>query len=225
MKHNTINLILAVSFFAIFFFTGCPLDISIETEPQNLSNKSIYTINTQADKPILELVNSFDKTEDDINSRIFDTLEIERSLMKHGFENVKASSYKTDINSETLSITTTVSDNTFPFVKKVIKNGKISQTEITLSPEILQDLITKESSIVQKYADLLMAPCFTGEEISADEYKELVASLYGKQIADELTRGSITITQTQNGKSKASIEIPLIEILTLQKEKTYIINK
>ncbi len=74
-----------------------------------------------------------------------------------------------------------------------------------------------------------MAPCFTGEELSETEYKELVASLYGNEIAEELLRGKVKIIM-RDGAVKQRIdqlpyiEIPLIEILTLQKEKTYIIE-
>ena len=68
-----------------------------------------------------------------------------------------------------------------------------------------------------------MAPCFTNEILSKEEYKELVSSLYGSDIADELLAGEISISLKSNySKQKTpSVKIPLIEILTLTGEKTF----
>lgn len=219
-------------FTSIFFFTGCPLEITITSNSLHQDSTSCY-LNTTAEKPVLELVASFDDSADINNVRIFDTLEIEKSLLNCGFTAPEAKSFKPNSTSEKLSIQAAASNEKLPFIKKYFtKQQTISsfdRLEITLSPEILQNLITNQNSIIQKYADLLMAPCFTGEELSETEYKELVASLYGNEIAEELLRGKVKIIM-RDGLTKQRIdqlpyiEIPLIEILTLQKEKTYIIE-
>lgn len=223
---------LTLSFFSIFFFTGCPLEITITSNGLH-QDSTFYYLNTTAEKPVLELVASFDDSADINKARIFDTLEIEKSLLKCGFTEPEAKSFKPNSTSEELSIQAVASNEKLPFIKKYFTKkqsvSSFNKLEIILSPEILQNLITSQNSIIQKYADLLMAPCFTGEELSEAEYKELVASLYGNEIAEELLRGKVKIIM-RDGAVKQRIdqcpyiEIPLIEILTLQKEKTYVIE-
>ena len=41
------------------------------------------------------------------------------------------------------------------------------------------------------YIDMLMAPAFTGEEMTDGEYIDLVATVYGKNVADELNDGEV----------------------------------
>ncbi|MBQ0161689.1 MAG: hypothetical protein KBS84_00840 [Treponema sp.] len=230
---KTILFSLAASLISIFFLTGCPLEITITSNGLHQDTTLCY-INTTAEKPVLELVSSFDDSTSINDARIFDTLEIEKALLKCGYTEPEAKSFKPNSTSEQLSISATASNEKLPFIKKhFTKKQAVSsfdKLEITLSPEILQNLITSQNSIIQKYADLLMAPCFTGEELTESEYRDLVASLYGNEIANELLRGKIKIIM-RDGAAKQQIdklpyiEIPLIEILTLQKEKTYVISR
>ena len=94
------------------------------------------------------------------------------------------------------------------------------------------------------YLDLFMAPIFTGEKMTQAEYKELVASVYGQELADDMQKGKIVITLTvPDGKSiknsgakigrsskasknpkRISFSIPMLEFLTLQTEKTAFIS-
>ena len=158
---------------------------------------------------------------------MFDTLEIERALFQMGLTENRATLSKTNNAEETLNINFKSSDNKFDFIKIIRNNeGLATQMKITLSPEILQNLITNQNNVIQKYADLLMAPCFTGELMSKEEYIELVASLYGNEIAEEITSGSIKIF-LKNSRAKKipeAFSIPLIDILTLTEEKTFTVN-
>ena len=67
-----------------------------------------------------------------------------------------------------------------------------------------------------------MAPVLTDEEMSADEYAELVAVVYGQKVADELMHSSVEFSVvSKNGKSK-SYKIPLAELMTLTNEMTLV---
>jgi hypothetical protein len=90
-------------------------------------------------------------------------------------------------------------------------------------PQIL-GLISPEISM---YLNALMAPIATGEELTKAEYLTLVASVYGKGIADEIASSSIRASvnfpgaiQTVKGGTftgkKAEFEIPLLDILVLE---------
>ncbi|MCQ2601730.1 MAG: hypothetical protein MJ184_10265 [Treponema sp.] len=230
MKKNLFKIISFTSIiFSTVFFTGCPVSINV-TALEN--NQLSYNFSTTAGKATNELISSFDnsnssKNSNNVNSTMFDTLEIERALFQMGFTGSKATTSKTNGKEETLNINFQCSDKKFDFIK-IIRNkeGLATQMKISLSPEILQDLITNQNNVIQKYADLLMAPCFTGDTMSKEEYIELVASLYGNEIAEEITSGSIRILlkNSRTKKMPEAFSIPLIDILTLTEEKTFTVN-
>ena len=64
-----------------------------------------------------------------------------------------------------------------------------------------------------------MAPVFLGEAVPKDEYVDLIASVYGKALADEASRAKIKISFfAPNGeKAVKTIECPLVDLLTAAK--------
>ena len=56
---------------------------------------------------------------------------------------------------------------------------------VTLKPEYIQHLLTYLPEDNTGYADLLMAPLFTGEEMDEEEYVDTVAVVYGRKLANE----------------------------------------
>jgi len=144
--------------------------------------------------------------------------------------------------------TVIVSGNIVPLDKqksfKGVKTSSFIKCEdnkltITLSPASLQGFYNSMGQEDRTYLDLFMAPIFTGEKMSQSEYKELIASVYGQELADDMQKGKITFTLAvpdgkarktsgaKLGQSKASanskritFSIPMIEFLTLQTEKS-----
>jgi len=99
---------------------------------------------------------------------------------------------------------------------------------IASGPQIL-DLISPEISM---YLNALMAPIATGEKMTKVEYLGLVASVYGKGIADEISSSSIrasvnfpgAIQRVKGGTysgRKADFEIPLLDVLVLESPLSY----
>lgn len=70
-------------------------------------------------------------------------------------------------------------------------NRKLS---FTLSRESVAAALTLMPASTGDYLDLLMAPVFTGEELKKDEYESIIAAAYGKTLAAELKKSTITIT-------------------------------
>lgn len=104
---------------------------------------------------------------------------------------------------------------------------------ITFSQEMLTESLLLLPSDVIDYLDLLMAPVFTGEESSPDEYKALISSAYGKTLGTELAAAHFIISFTapdnitkaditkpgsfiKTGRT-AQFSIPLTSLLTLEK--------
>lgn len=66
---------------------------------------------------------------------------------------------------------------------------------------------------LQSYIDLIVAPAFTGEKMSSDEYLDLISSIYGNETADELKNGDVIIKMDTKNKKMSEKHIPLLEIL------------
>lgn len=226
MKNNILKTFAPILIiFCTLLFSGCPLSITVTaSETQQLN----FNFSTKAGKPVYDLISCFDGTSssDTFNGTIFDTIEIERALFQMGMTGSKAVTKKYE-DHENLEIHFNCNESKFDLIKiERNQNGIATKMKITLSPQNLQKLITSQDNVIQKYADLLMAPCFTGDEMSKDEYKELVASLYGNELAEELTSGSLEI-KLKNARAKkmtTGISIPLIDILTLTEEKTFTVD-
>lgn len=73
--------------------------------------------------------------------------------------------------------------------------GKLS---VHLTPQTLNELLKALPEQTADYADLLLAPVFTGEKMSADEYVQLIGSMYGSNLQKEL----------QNERFVFDIEVP-----------------
>lgn len=112
---------------------------------------------------------------------------------------------------------------------------------ITLSPETAQYIVSLLPEETASYTELFMAPLFTGEIMSADEYTELVAAIYGQQLADELDAASFKFTVlvpgaatsvsapenlhaiSETDANSASINIPLSSLLTLSDAQSILV--
>lgn len=105
---------------------------------------------------------------------------------------------------------------------------------VTITPEAMQHTVSLLPSETADTFDLLMAPVLTGEEMSPDEYCDLMAVVYGDSIADELKTSQLTLSletpapatlsvtkgssvQTWNSKNRSlSHQFPVVNLLTLQ---------
>lgn len=232
-EHKMKNALKKKSFFAtmcactaLMFFTGCPVSVVISPD----SDTSIlYEFQTTAGSAVcgMFLSDSENKTDAAQDSLLFDTLEIEKSLLHTGFSSASATTQKNKLNQEILTIRAAANKSEFSFLNLTTdSSGAVKKISLTLSPEILQTVVSNQNSIIQKYTDLLMAPCFTNEVLSKEEYTADLSSLYGNNVARELLEGAISIAVKNKNTSqkKTVLTIPLIDILTLAGEKTFTVE-
>ena len=124
------------------------------------------------------------------------------------------------------------------FTDRFISSTANSLT-IKISPAILQD--TYQTSLTDEeknYVDLLMAPSVTGEKMAPEEYRDLVASVYGEELADEMWNAKSTLNlgcpsgkkikkalsskhEISHSEKRASFEIPLVYLLSMQSSAEY----
>ncbi|HZK19602.1 MAG TPA: hypothetical protein VFC68_02625, partial [Treponemataceae bacterium] len=64
---------------------------------------------------------------------------------------------------------------------------------LLINPFIMAEIVSLMPEDTIAYTELLMAPLISGEKISAEEYKMLIASMYGETLADELEKSTVTI--------------------------------
>ena len=112
------------------------------------------------------------------------------------------------------------------------KKGR--KTVLRISPENIASFLKILPQESRDFIDMLMAPLFTGDAIPPAEYEELIGAAYGKKIATELHSaeftlivdvpykiqtarispvGTVTVQTKTEKTSRASIRIPLIELL------------
>ena len=121
-----------------------------------------------------------------------------------------------------------------------IVNCTSNKMVLQFSPTSLQKLSADLPKDTKTYLDLFMAPVFTGEKMDKNEYKMLIASIYGDQIASELDKAQITVSLScPKGKkisstslpsgakvtsSSATFDLPLMDLLTLSGSRSYSIS-
>lgn len=108
-------------------------------------------------------------------------------LTKAGFTVKSCTGYGVSIDCVTGpdSIKKVMSD--IPDMFSVTENSGKKTFSVKLNPEYIQYLLTYLPEESTGYADLLMAPLFTGEEMDEEEYVDTVAVVYGRKLANEAT--------------------------------------
>ncbi len=137
----------------------------------------------------------------DTSSSFFDAEQIRLSMSQAGFENVNASANADNSFSVGFSLPD-LQDAKEPHVagkgksnpfsaSGIFNRGQDGKPYLEISSEKLQSLYEKLPSEIQSYLDMLIAPSFTGEKMPDEEYLDLLASVYGQNLADEIKNSKI----------------------------------
>ncbi len=202
------KILFVLSVFCVLFFTGCDSSVKLTLNSDNSVDlncdasigtafTSIYTLLTQDTSPVF-----------------FDAKSITKELTADGFTNVNSiSKTGTDINVKAKA----------PYGKTTLFTSGLIKTEnkkikLLLSPKQLQALYKKADEQTKNFLDLLMAPVFTDEELSEEEYLDLVSSMYGIKIQEEIANCVLKLEINNADGTKATKKLPLITLLTLNKE-------
>jgi hypothetical protein len=121
------------------------------------------------------------------------------------------------------------------FIRFEPSSGGAGRCTINLRREQGPEILLFISPEITAYLEALMAPLATGEELSRAEYLELVGSMYGKGIADEISASTISASidfpgqvQTVQGGTfsgaRAEFQIPLLDLLVLETPLSYAVT-
>lgn len=141
-----------------------------------------------------------------------DSREISQDLAKSNFTNINVSSNK---ENSSLSVTAKAPSGKTPLFESGLVKIVNQKIIVSISPKALQDYYNKSDEQTQMFMDLLMAPVFTGEEMTDTEYILLIGSVYGKSVADELKNSSFKLTLKNPDGTKGEYNLPLVKLLTM----------
>ena len=186
-------------------FTSCECDIEIRAREDGNQD---FALQLDLGKLVLEAADSIAQFAPQ-NGALFDTGAIKAHLERSRFTDVAASSASP-------SQLTLKATGSLPSL--------VSQTDtslrVTLSPRSLAQALSLFPEEERAGADLLMAPVLTGEAMSAEEYRDLLALVYGEQFAAEAQKAAVDFRLlSPKGKAK-HFSLPLLDLLTLTGERT-----
>ena len=197
--------------FAILAFTGCASLVQVKAEKSGMQTLSaeidLGEVITNAIKEAssgLSEINSSGGLDSNNEFVIFDTKKIKSALENSEFKNAKISSPEFS----KLNISGTGNLSSFAF-----QNEKS-----------LKNLASTLPAETQSFFDLLMAPVFTGEKMTANEYEDLVAVVYGENLAQELKKSAVELSLVSPAGKTKRFSIPLTDFLTLSEEKIFSID-
>lgn len=97
-----------------------------------------------------------------------------------------------------------------------------SSVSLTLGPEQIRSLYALLDEDTKSYFDMMMIPALAEETLELDEYRMILAAMYGQKFANELIDGVVLLElSSPDGKKTERISEKLGVILTLTKEKTW----
>ena len=196
------------SVFALFTLTSCDSVMKIQMSTEGVR----FSLNSVLGKTFTETISGImglsDGTEN--GQELFNADGMKKDLTDAGFTKVNV---KTK-NSEEFTIDFAPSKTGADPLSKagILKYDAKLAPYIHLSKENLKNLYDNLPFEVQSYIDMLMSPSFTGEEMTDDEYLELVASVYGQKLSDEIQKSKIDFVFVQGDKQK-SMKLSLLSVL------------
>lgn len=225
----------AIFLFTIILLCGCPAELKITPNNDNTYSvefktifgekltatlKDLSDISAQLSDDSAPPPSEFDLT------KIIDAKKIENELNLRYLSQSKiqiqeniANSYKFIANAKTKK----PSKNLPPIIiqKTEQKNGK-TRLSVNLGAEILQKTLLQDKTTLKKFADVLMAPLVTGEEMTSQEYQDLLIEIYGETVTQELLSGNLKITIAAPDGKTVSQTITIAELLVISSPQSFV---
>ena len=144
----------------------------------------------------------------DSSDFLIDEASVSYELAKAGFSGVKVLQKKG--GAVRISMTDKA-QSSYLFTSKIVKaeKGKLSAS---ISRKSLEDFYASADEQTRMILDLFLAPVFNDEDMSEDEYLEMVAAFYGDAAAKEVGESLVKINLISKDGSKESLVYPLSQI-------------
>ena len=220
-----INRRIGIAFLGMFlmvFATGCSSKVTIQANPNKSQN---VEIKIDLGKHLLKTINDLtqglgqfmdgEEISEITAANLVTKRDIENTIGTQGAKNISVA----NPSKEMLDVKFSLDKNS------KLKNF-IEQTEnslsLNLSGSTLQEIYFSFDEDDTMILDLLMAPCFTGEEISAEDYADVIETLYGRELANDLRTAKIDwILVAPKGVKSRTFQTTVLDFLTLTGEKKF----
>jgi hypothetical protein len=145
----------------------------------------------------------------DAGELLIDTDSVSYELAKAGFSDVKVSQKKGGAVS---IIMNDKKQNSYLFSSKIVKaeKGKLISA---ITRKSLEDFYNSSDEQTRMILDLFLAPVFNNEEMSEEEYIEMVGAFYGERAAKEVSESFVKINLISKDGTKETQNIPLTQLL------------
>ena len=250
MKKNRI-----FSFFSIFLlsftFFSCSTDLEIKAFDDKSADINFdFDLGEQIYSAIQNFTLGISQMSENLNLEnellLFDEKEIYQVFNGSDFQNVKV----LVPSKKELKITAKIPS---PEKQKAVNEGSVlkianfitctnNSLTLLISPQNVQEIVASLPEETKSYLDLLMAPILGSEEMSSQDYKDLLSLVYGETLAKSLSDANVKVSlfapsgktikraalsnteQSKTSASKAVFTVPLLDFLTLQSSKTFSIS-
>jgi hypothetical protein len=186
-------------------FLSCAIDSSIQLDKNGGADISLYFSCGDIVESTLRSLFSLES-----DTKIFDETDIKKSCEQSGFT-VKSLSFTGSASMKLVLHTDNLAAN-FSSIPESIKFEKNSFV-MNLNKNVIASIIAILPPESADYLDLLMAPVFSEEEATAEEYIDLISAVYGNNLANEMKNAKINITLSSPTSKKQLFSIPLTDIL------------
>lgn len=193
--------------FAVFIFASCENELKICADDSGIN----FTYKINSSKEFLNFFSALSNSDD--SDSIFNAEEIALLFEQAGFEKINSSS-----DGKNLFVSGKLSQTAEdPFSKSGMISLSQKKLSISLNKTNLLEFYSNLPQDLQTSLDLFMSPTFTGEKMTNEEYIELIAEVYGQELADEFSAATLKITVESPAGSK-NYSIKLVEILNIKDE-------
>lgn len=139
---------------------------------------------------------------------LIDTETVAFELARAGFAEVKAEEKK---GGTVLISMCDKKQNSYVFSSGIIKSEKGS-LKATITRKSLEDFYNSADEQTRMTLDLFLAPVFNNENMSEEEYLEMVASFYGDAAAKEVSESLVKINLISKDGSRQTLSYPLTQV-------------
>ena len=224
-KYNFTNFkvaALAIILFLSVFLCGCSPSLRVEVKSADVMSLEFSTGFSDILEETLYSITGIDE-----EGTLFEEKVVTNNLEQAGFS---VDSIKVVDNNLFVKTKADKAKILNDIVPDFISEKSDKSIDISISPENLQSVLAVLPEETVGYVDLLCAPIFTYEELSPEEYCEVLSAIYGNTLALEALESNFTIeilvpnpikkinvklpnAVTQTEKNKVIITIPLVDFL------------
>ncbi len=205
-----------VILFCGLFFLSCTTNSIVSINDTNSIN---FHFETDASKAVSEILQSFTGVEE--TESIFDKKVIEDAINSSGITLLSVDS----LGTTDIAIDGLVKDinNLLPTGERPFSITSTSTTQelvLTLNESTMGSFFSLMGEEAFLYMELLQAPIFTGEEMTAEEYLDFIGALYGETILQAMKDSVVTFEiQVPSSLKTANIEPSSIGTVEFMEEK------